>query len=261
MRDYLYHRVRADAKRLLEMTEVEGRLPHQGVKGRMRELLVDDFLAPWLPSSCGIGTGTIIDGRGGERPHNQDDVIIYDRDIMPVVLGSRSAKDGVFPFNSVLMRVEVKSTVNAEEVRNFVASSRDLAALKIVQRPGSKPVTGGVNLLFGFGTDLKEGSGYDDLSRLLKTMSELAIEPTSGIVSGICVVDRGFWKICSTSAGAKEWRKAHRPSDLHDDLVLFLGCVSNTCYQLHAERQGRDPSQGCESGVGAYLPGDYDPIT
>jgi hypothetical protein len=119
MKDYIYNRVRADAKRVRELAEVEGRIPHNGVKGRMRELLVDGLIAPWLPDSCAIGTGTIIDTSGVSRPHNQDDVIIYDRDIMPSVLAASSAKDGVFPFESVLMRIEVKSHLDAAGVRSW----------------------------------------------------------------------------------------------------------------------------------------------
>jgi hypothetical protein len=238
------------------MAKVEGALPHQSVKGRMRELLVDEFLAPWLPPSCGTGTGTIIDGLGGVRPHTQDDVVIYDRDIMPVVLGSHGAKDGVFPFNSVLMRLEVKSTIRAQDVRDFVESSRDLATLRLI---ASRSLTGPINmLLFGFNTDLKDGSGNDDLARLTKTMVELSVDATSGVVAGICVAGRGFWKLCE--GGGREWRKARRSVDELDDLVVFLGCVSNTCFVRHAERQGRDPRAGCESGIGAYLPGDFDPV-
>jgi hypothetical protein len=44
-------------------------------------------------------------------------------------------------------------------------------------------------------------------------------------------------------------------TDIKEDrLVWLLAKVSNTAYKTHAERQGRDPSQGLEIGIGSLLP-------
>ena len=41
-------------------------------------------------------------------------------------------------------------------------------------------------------------------------------------------------------------------------LTWFVGVISNTGYQEHAKRQGRDPKEGLEGGIGLYIPGGTD---
>src|SRR6266478_341587 len=84
-------------------------IAHEGLKGRIREIFVNDLIAPLLPSFVGLGTGKIIDSEGGQS--GECDVIVYDRDLMPpLLLGQREA---LFPIESVLFSIEVKTTLNS----------------------------------------------------------------------------------------------------------------------------------------------------
>ena len=87
MDEYIINRLRADAKHVLELSGQQVVLQHQGIKGRFRELLINNLLAPWLPPYCGCGTGMIIQGKGNNhRIATQDDIIVYDKFITPPVL-------------------------------------------------------------------------------------------------------------------------------------------------------------------------------
>jgi len=118
MNSYLRERVRADAAHLVARATVERAVAHKGLRGRFRELLVDALLAPWLPPYAGCGTGMIVDVLDRVRESTQEDIVVFDRSLVPAVLAHPAALEGVFPVDGVLMRIEVKS--NSPE-RNFGA--------------------------------------------------------------------------------------------------------------------------------------------
>jgi hypothetical protein len=49
MNDYILERLRCDAAHVLDLAVHERKLQHPSLKGRFRELLIHNFLAPWLP--------------------------------------------------------------------------------------------------------------------------------------------------------------------------------------------------------------------
>ena len=85
-----------------------------GVKGTIREILVRDLFRPLLPSDLGVGTGQIATAKNELSP--QQDVVIFDRRILPSVLFEETV--GIFPVESVLATVEVKTTLTAAELRS-----------------------------------------------------------------------------------------------------------------------------------------------
>lgn len=186
------------------------------------------------------------------RDSSQDDIIVYDKSLTPPVLVSSQAPEGVFLYNSVLMRTEVKSVVTAQAVKDFIASSCEVSKMTVTVREGyKKNYTGAINAFVTFGTDLRNNNPDSELMRFIGAMKETGVDPTSGIVSSICVVGRGFWKI-GIDAGKRVWL---RLDSLH--LVWYVGVASATCFHLHTERVGGDPAQSLESGIGLYLPSPY----
>jgi hypothetical protein len=110
MKDYLRDRVRLDAQHAINLAAAQASLPHAGLKGRMRELVAVQLFQPWLPPYTGCGTGMVIHGgHAGFREFTQDDILIFDRTLIPPILVSDLAQEGVFLNNGVLLRVEVKS--------------------------------------------------------------------------------------------------------------------------------------------------------
>jgi len=85
---------------------------HTGVKGLIREVLLRDLFRPLLPADLGVGTGQIATSNGNLSP--EVDVVIYDRRILPPVLFENVI--GLFPIESVLATVEIKSKLTATEL-------------------------------------------------------------------------------------------------------------------------------------------------
>jgi hypothetical protein len=267
MDNYILDRLRLDASHFLARAEQESSLPHDGMMGRFRELLIDNILTPWLPPYVSCGTGMIIEANNKHRRFTQDDIIVYDKSLTPPIMAAGNhTTDGVFLFNSVLERIEVKSNLTKDDIRNFVAASNDLSRMEFtVQEILKEGLEGAHNLLFAYNT-LSKGTGAKgkgdvnyQLRRVTEVMKEQGIDPLSGKVSMVCIPPFGFWKIGNVN-GAKCWLRLVI-NDGPSNVAWFVGCTSNSCYLTHAQRLGRDPKKGLEGGIGMYIPGDvYEPV-
>lgn len=260
MDNYILDRMRADAAHLITLGQNEAKLQHQGLKGRFRELLINDLLAPWLPPYISCGTGMIIADKNIARKSTQDDVIIFDKSLIPPILASTNhASEGVFLFNSVIARIEVKSTLTKVGIEDFIKATLEITKLNFSVQEGFVDINlyGPINCLFAYASDAKGADDRDyQLKRVLAAMEEQGCDPLSGKVSIICIPQYGFWMLGKFN-GKYVWQRliTEFPAD---NVVWFAACLSNTCFQEHARRQGRDPSKGLEGGIGNYLPARYE---
>ena len=258
MNEYILERLRADAAHLLSLAENEGKLKHPGVKGRFRELLIDNILSPWLPPDVHCGTGMIVASNNEVKEATQDDVILYSKSLCPPVLVSKNAPEGVFLYNSVLARIEVKSCLDKTELTKFIAASKKINTLQVEVRDGcTNQFTGTLNFLFAYKSNLKSGQD-SELKRLISAMSKQSINPLSGIVSMLCVPGRGFYKI-GIENGNRVWQK-HLSEDPRDHIAWFVGCLSNSCFEYLIQRQGRNSTNSLEGGVGLYLDHPFEAV-
>jgi hypothetical protein len=253
MKNYILERLRLDGLHLLNSSINEEKVKHHGLRGRFRELLIENILSPWLPPYVLCGTGTIIANNYIKRKFTQDDIILFDSSLTPPILASKNLREGVFLYNSVLARIEVKSTVKNKDLRKFCSSSLELSNMAYsVHSLNKKNFTAPFNLFFAYSSDAKNNNKNFEIKRLKNAMNELGISPLSGLVSMICIPGKGFWKLGEKFDGTKTWQKLN--SDRAEDhIAWFTGCISNSCFNAHLERQGRDPSQSLEGGIGMYL--------
>jgi hypothetical protein len=261
MNEYIRSRIRADAARTIQLAADQSAIQHSGLRGRFRELLVDNLVAPWLPPYTQCGTGTIIDGDNRARKSTQEDIVIFDRSLMPSVLLSPSASEGVFPLNTVLARIEVKSVLTRAELRSALEAAAEIQPMKFAARASG---TWGlpISLLFAFDSDLRPRDDPNaEWTRMMEVNRELDLLFSSncphlpGPIGGLCVVGRGCWVYGGADdSGAAGWVRAKMLSDNpHEEVLLFVGVLSNSCFDLHATRQGRDPKLASEGGIGNYV--------
>ena len=97
MNKYIRERLRADAAHLVARAAAEQVIVHKGLRGRFRELLVDAILSPWLPPYVGCGTGMIVDDADRIREATQEDVVLFDRSLVPAILAHAHTMEGVYP--------------------------------------------------------------------------------------------------------------------------------------------------------------------
>ncbi|MCE0914716.1 DUF6602 domain-containing protein [Pseudomonas sp. NMI760_13] len=88
---------------------------HNGEKGSFREAFVVSLLQQFLPAHFGLGSGVVVDKWGRQSP--QVDIIIFDKRTLPPIF-ERGAR-GIYPMDSVLRVVEVKSVVNTSSLDQF----------------------------------------------------------------------------------------------------------------------------------------------
>jgi hypothetical protein len=182
--------VRDRIKDAIGKAQAVNELAHSGERGALREIVVRDVLRPLLPADLGVGAGTVIDRNG--RQSRQQDVILYDQSILPPALFGGDA--GVFPIESVLYTIEVKSTLDASGLQGAHESASDLAKFSYI--PGH-PVSGdsasdqlpekAFSVIVAFGSDLTYTRGSDP-ERYDNMRGEA---PAS--IRAICVLGRGYW--------------------------------------------------------------------
>lgn len=200
---------------------------HAGLKGALREIVLADLLRPLLPSDLGIGTGTIISHDGGTS--SQHDIIIYDRSILPPIVFNNDA--GLFPIEAVAYAIEVKSTLDAAELKSAHDAAAALLAFPYtsgLQDHNDDPLPHDlikvISGVFAFATDLSASNDLDRYQRLL--------QGSPPALKSICVVGGGFWDH-RRSVG---W--TCYPPDHLDEIVQFVAQVGNS-YRRVLDSRGK----------------------
>jgi hypothetical protein len=144
-------------------------ITHSGVKGTIREILVRDLFRPLLPSDLGIGTGQVATANNELSP--QQDVVIYNRRILPPVLFEETV--GIFPVESVLATVEVKTMLNAGELQSAYNNAKTLHSYSYLtgrlddnesDHPAIHTIKKAISAIFALDSDLVVG-GKTEIER------------------------------------------------------------------------------------------------
>lgn len=208
---------------------------NQGVKGTVLELLIAKLFEPLLPADVGVGTGQVIDSCNGKMSR-QIDIILYNRAILPPIL--MDEKIGVFPIESVLYTIEIKTTLNARELKMAHESAKDLA-LNFGYLPGQKDNDGKEkhhsieklrSVVFALNSDLT-GTGLNEAERYRKLYGE-----DTAHIRAICVAGNSYWY-----DNGNYWIGFKDEKDF-DEVLAFIGGVTNT-YRKVANSRGQ-PSLG-----------------
>lgn len=109
-------------KALVEEAKSIADLQHPGVKGKLRELFITKVLDSFLTTQYGMGNGTVINHKGVQS--NETDVIIYDKRILPPFIKEQDL--AVYPAESVIATIEVKSLLNAQLLLKAEKSAKKL---------------------------------------------------------------------------------------------------------------------------------------
>ncbi len=132
---------------------------------------------------------------------------------------------GIFPAESCLYNVEVKSQLNSTELKRSIAGAKSVQELDYLPtqyHTGTKTETGSpalpISALFAFGSDL-EGDNKTELDRLLDNDPDGGDNPAIRV---LCVVGKGCWYY-----GSDGWKNFLATED-HDEVLNFLAGTSNT---------------------------------
>ena len=209
---------------------------HDGLTGELRELLIGNLLAPLLPPTVGVSSGIIISSENQQSP--QTDIIIYDKMVLPPFL---LAEKGLVPVEAVLFSIEVKSELDAANLRGSDSNARVTAAFRVlppVRLSGEEaqaPTYATSSALFAFGSDLR-GGGKTEIGRY-----EELLAGSAPALHMVCVAGRGLWRQVGQS-----WLPWPCHAE-HDEVIGFLASILNTLPGLMGRRpppMGRYVSNG-----------------
>ncbi|NOR54573.1 MAG: hypothetical protein GQ531_00025 [Sulfurovum sp.] len=226
--------LRSKIKSVITEAKTASTLTHQGVKGTVLEILISKLFRPLLPSDVGVGTGQIIEQESGKLS-TQMDIILYDKSIVPPILFDEST--GIFPIESVLYTIEVKTTLNATELSIAHESAKKLAEFKYLY--GLKDENGKLlehyiervrSVVFALNTDLS-GKSLTEAERYEKIYAKKNDYPH---IRAICVAEKEY---CYDDS---EFWVTFTNNDMYDEILSFIGGVTNTYKTVSKSRHSPD---------------------
>jgi len=223
-RDLILARVQAAVGAAKAVTNIT----HKGLKGQLREIVTRDLLSPLLPSDVGIGTGEIISANN--RQSRQQDVVIFDKSILPPILFEEST--GIFPIEAVLYAIEVKSKMTAHEIKSSHKSATELIGFEYQSgdydefgKTTPHIVGKVISAILAFDTDLSL-EGKNDIERYDEIRG-----PDFPAIQVVCVVGRGYWYWFHDKW--KTWDHTYE----FEEVVGFIAGVMNTYRGIAATRK------------------------
>lgn len=219
--------VLAKVQAAMGAAEALRKIKHKGLKGQLREILIRDLFRPLYPSDIGVGTGEIISARNEHS--NQIDVVLYDKSILPPILMEENS--GMFPIESVLYTVEIKSILTASAIKSAHETAKQisnmfyLSPLGTKQNPREPYRCAKLHFtLFAFNSDLSL-NGKNEIQRYNELRGN-----DYPFIDVICVVGRGYWYWKE-----QKWYNWEIKYPLHE-VMGFLSGIHNTYREIVKER-------------------------
>lgn len=192
----------------------EADLSHPGEKGGIRERRVRALFSSVLPKRYGIGTGHVVDSRGGIS--NQTDIVIYDAiDGMVLPIDEYYSR---FPCENVRAVVEVKSKLTAGgTINECIKNTRKIKALDRQRNHNLPPIP---SVVFAYETAWRS----EPVSRAIKRFAERDREYSKAFPEMVFVLNPGFLFYPSGPSG-------YSTDDMSElvviDRVPLLGFISH----------------------------------
>lgn len=214
----------AATENVTKLYELSGDVDHGGEKGAFREFFMKELIRPYIPEHFGVSSGIVVDANGCQS--KQSDIVIYDRRLLPPIM--LAGESGTFPIDSVLVVLEVKSTLKAyhyetlvDAGRRFSPKTKDNPDGLQIARPGA---LGGNQAIwpsyavFGYTSD---APNKDEFKRL-----EEQVHGGNQYIKLIGVLDKGVWSE----------RETHSSPDVGENAVKFLLLLLNKLEDTAASR-------------------------
>lgn len=211
-------------------------MDHLYLRGKLREIAVLGFIKPWLTSKFATGSGKITDCNG--KLSSEIDVLIYANDVVPPVVYSDDGF-GLYPCESCIATIEVKSKLTATELQSALKSSALISPSCMEFQSGRLNETGMQTTshgfietgrcLFAFSSDLS--GGETELDRYLKYADQLNHKR----LDIICVVGAGCWVNKRLENGENEWVLFPATDDF-DEVIAFCGILSSSLVLIYRDR-------------------------
>lgn len=225
------------AKALTLESEVLKGLKHAPLKGSFREMILSNLIGPFLPATCGIFHGTVISSFTEDiRKKSEDDLLIVDKECLPPILYSE--RDGIFPIESVIARIEVKSTLDGKNLRDALKGCREFKKLRMnlksyqYKHKADRPPNDTFQAIFAFESKIK--NEYKILTKVLSGMGAGEEPP----LDCLCVVGKAMLSWGNKrDTEDKRWLVCCREKEEPDEILAFLALLLDKLPSLRQQRK------------------------
>jgi hypothetical protein len=203
---------------------IASKMEHPLLTGRLREIVLHELLKPMLNDRYSMGTGKVVDYEGVLS--KEVDICIYSKNLHPPVFFSANDKLGIFPFESVLGCIEVKSDFSKKNVKDtydkFLHLNSALTMTSGTHRndnPQPHIIIKPHYSLFIFQSTIKSYKPESFINVYKKIDPNWDSKP---ILGHICIAGKGSFFF--TNQG---WLHMGYDSDknIHEEVIAFLGTV------------------------------------
>ena len=216
------------AKTALSASRILKNLKNTDLEGTFREEIVCNLIKPLLPMTCGLFHGTAISSISENSRRQEHDILLVDRECLPPFLYSE--RDGIFPIESILAKIEVKTTLNELGLEKSLKDADTFRSLIMniegYNTPNTESVSPGNNALqgiFAFQSNCKDE--WARIKRILKDLQYWESPP----IDFICVARNGLWAYLKNNLDNDERRWYFcKPKRKHHELLSFLALLLDT---------------------------------
>lgn len=205
---------------------ISSKLEHKYLIGKYKEILLDQLIKPMLASKYSTGSGKITDFCNNTS--SEIDIVIYSMELIPPILFSENF--GVYPSESVLSCIEVKSLLNKSELRKTFDKYKKIKS-EIKYSAGDydekdKPIN---HDLLDFTRELFAFDSSNNIFEEYKKLDQnYESEP---ILNSICIIGKGSWTFSSYS-----WNFVS-PDANHEEVITYLSNLINTLPKVTESRK------------------------
>lgn len=101
---------------------------HPDEVGKLKEINITKQIESILPSGVGVGRGYVFDSEGNIS--NQCDLILYEKNLIPVFVRDGNVEYSYFPCEGVIAVGEIKSTLTIDELKSSIEKLEKIKNLK-----------------------------------------------------------------------------------------------------------------------------------
>jgi len=199
-------------RNLVEIVEALSGLEHKPTKGELREIFVSNVLDSFLTSQFSVGSGIIVNQKG--KQSKQTDIIIYDNRILPPFIKQQNI--GVYPAESVIATIEVKSVLSKDQLLKTEQAAKVLR--QNVYDPNDS-IYGDYKYLRPLCAVVGFDGGFEELSQGVKSKSWL--EENIKHLFAICFVNKYSWLFIVKP----EWRFKPYRRETNEETKSFIAVL------------------------------------
>lgn len=246
---YVAESLLADARSTIERSSIQQAVGHKGLRGTLREEILLAFMDGRLPHFVLLGKGAIIDSNAATQFNGEDDVIVFDKHMTTPIKMYSGSTNGIYHFNGVLSRIEVKSSLEASDYDQFVTRSRDIMKFRVDVRQLGKNYEGAYNFLFGYDTIAKS---KPEIARFYEACDKVGEDALSGVGTVLCILGKGIYRLFGEN-GRRYWQLSKADDSPERQLVRCAAMVSEMSLRMHVIRSGRAIEDSLEIAIANYL--------